>query len=190
MSKIDPRLYLFLIFLKIGAFSFGGAYTIWGMTEQEFIKSQDTIEEVFQKVLPEDLFFNYIEIGRMTPGPNINGVLLVGHYFEGFTGMILAMIGLVLPSFVIILLLYHLNRHWGHTYYFRWFKDGALAAVIAILVFFVLKMSERAPDYVTWQIVSFWLLAVFSFVLIHMQKANVFIVTLFCGLVTWCFQWM
>lgn len=190
MSGVDGRLFLFFVFLKIGALSFGGAYTIWGMTELEFLQNATEMQAVFNRVIPEDVFFNYIEIGRMTPGPNISGVLLVGHYYAGLSGIALSLLGIMLPSTVIMILFYHINQRWGHLKEFRWFKDGALTAVISVLVYFTIKMAERAPKTDTKQLLAFWFLAAFSFILIHTQKTNVILVTLFCGLVTWCFQWV
>ena len=190
MNSLLSKVVLFFIFLKIGTVAFGGAYSIWSMVDQEFVTPTGTVLQHWNKSLSESDLYKYMEVGRMTPGPNINGVLLVGYYFEGLWGILLSLVALLLPSGFAIVGLYHLNRRWKLSRKFSWFKEGALAGVIGVLIFFLVKLLGRTPHENILQIVAFWSIFVISFALIHIQKANIILVTLFSGLVTWSFYWL
>lgn len=87
---------LFFTFFKIGAFTFGGGYAMLPFIQQEVIKNQwITQEEII----------NFIAISESTPGPfGVNISTFVGMKTAGIGGAVLTMLGVVLPSFVIILI--------------------------------------------------------------------------------------
>lgn len=88
-------LQLFLTFLKIGAVSFGGGYAMIPFIQDEVISNG---------WLTADEILNFIAISESTPGPvAINMATFVGASQGGFFGALLATLGVVLPSFVIIL---------------------------------------------------------------------------------------
>ena len=100
---------LFLTFLKIGAVSFGGGY---GMIS---VIREDCLDYGW---LTEDELLNFIAVAESTPGPiAVNMATFVGSSQGGFWGALLATFGVVLPSFIIILLiatlLTHLLKHTG-----------------------------------------------------------------------------
>lgn len=87
---------LFLAFLKIGAFTFGGGYAMIAIIEAE-VSSRGWIS-------PEELV-NFIAIAESTPGPiAVNLATFVGQRMAGIPGAVCATVGVVLPSFVIILI--------------------------------------------------------------------------------------
>ena len=92
-----PLLELFLTFLKIGAVSFGGGYAMIPLVTDEVIAhGWLTAEEIL----------NFIAVSESTPGPiAINMATFVGASQGGVLGAILATLGVVLPSFVIILII-------------------------------------------------------------------------------------
>ena len=87
---------LFLTFLKIGAVSFGGGYAMIPLIQDSVVSnSWLTVEEIL----------NFIAVAESTPGPiAINMATFVGMSQGGILGAMLATIGVVLPSFVIIIL--------------------------------------------------------------------------------------
>ena len=88
---------LFLTFLKIGAVSFGGGYAMIPLI-QETVLSYEWLTEAE--------LLNFIAIAESTPGPiAINMSTFIGMSEGGILGAILATLGVVLPSFVIILLI-------------------------------------------------------------------------------------
>lgn len=87
---------LFLTFLKIGLFTIGGGYAMLPMIRNEVVLSWQWITE--------ESFVNFIGIAESTPGPfAINMATFVGYHTAGVLGSLCATVGVVLPSFVIIL---------------------------------------------------------------------------------------
>lgn len=89
-------LILFLTFFKIGAFTFGGGYAMIPLIQAE-VNSHGWLsaEEVV----------NFIAIAESTPGPiAVNMATFVGTRMAGIPGAICATVGVVLPSFIIILI--------------------------------------------------------------------------------------
>ena len=88
---------LFLTFLKIGAVSFGGGYGMISMIRDDCTANG---------WLTEDELLNFIAVAESTPGPiAVNMATFVGSSEGGFLGAMLATLGVVLPSFIIILLI-------------------------------------------------------------------------------------
>ena len=86
---------LFLIFFKIGAFTFGGGYAMISIIKNEFCEKRDW--------LTEDEFFSIIAVAESTPGPiAINSATYIGYKKGGVLGSVFATLGVVLPSFIII----------------------------------------------------------------------------------------
>lgn len=86
---------LFLIMFKIGLFTFGGGYAMIPLIENEFVSKRKWIDH--------DEFVNMIAIAESSPGPiAINMSTYIGYKQGKFLGSLLATIGVVLPSFIII----------------------------------------------------------------------------------------
>lgn len=95
MSKAKKYMSLFFTMLKIGAFTFGGGYAMIALLENEFVAKKQWIEK--------DEFLNVAAIAESTPGPiAINSATYIGYKRAGVLGAIMATLGVVLPSFVII----------------------------------------------------------------------------------------
>ena len=105
---------LFLTFLKIGAVSFGGGYGMISLIRDDCIANE---------WLSEEEILNFIAVAESTPGPiAVNMATFVGSSQGGFPGALLATLGVVLPSFIIILLV--------ATVLTRLLKYGATKAVL------------------------------------------------------------
>ena len=90
-------LQLFLTFLKIGAVSFGGGYAMIPLI---------TSECTGLGWLSNEAILNFIAVSESTPGPiAINMATFVGASQGGFWGAVVATLGVVLPSFIIILII-------------------------------------------------------------------------------------
>lgn len=89
---------LFWSFLKIGAFTFGGGYAMIPLIEREVISRKKWIEK--------DNFLELLTLAQTAPGPiSLNTSVFVGYKVGGYAGAVAAVLGVVLPSFVIILLI-------------------------------------------------------------------------------------
>ena len=89
--------HLFFSFFKLGLFTFGGGAAMIPLLEQEVLSNG---------WLAQDELLSYIAISESTPGPiAINMATFVGSSQAGFLGALMATLGVVLPSFIIILLI-------------------------------------------------------------------------------------
>ena len=94
---------LFLTFLQIGAFSFGGGYGMISLIREKAL---------MYGWLTEEELLNMIAVAESTPGPiAVNMATFVGSAEGGALGSLLATIGVVLPSFIIILIIAALIRN-------------------------------------------------------------------------------
>lgn len=120
-------LQLFYSFFKIGLFGFGGGYAMISMIQGEVVTRHEWL-------MPQE-FTDIIAISQMTPGPiGINSATYIGYTATGSVwGSVLATLALVLPSFIIMLILYrffmryHNNRHVTDTF------AGLRPAVIGLI---------------------------------------------------------
>lgn len=89
---------LFLAFLKIGAFSFGGGYAAMPLIQSEVIDTYGWLTQ-------ED-FSDLLAIAEMTPGPiAVNAATFVGTQIAGIPGALCATLGVILPSCVFVTIL-------------------------------------------------------------------------------------
>lgn len=94
---------LFWAFLKIGFFSFGGAYAAVPLIQNEVIA---------RGWADESLFENLLALAESSPGPiMVNAATFIGSRQAGLPGAAVATLGVVLPSFILILLLTIVFRH-------------------------------------------------------------------------------
>ena len=96
--KMKKLIQLFLTFLKIGAFTFGGGYAMIALLENEFIEKKKWIDR--------EEFLNMVAIAESTPGPvAINSATYIGYRVGGAAGAALSTLAVSIPSFVIIYLI-------------------------------------------------------------------------------------
>src|SRR5690554_6415833 len=96
-------LQLFASFFKIGAFSFGGGYAMLPLLEKEFIDKHNWLTTAD--------FIDILAISEMTPGPiAINSATFLGYNVAGILGAIVSTLAVVLPSFIIITLMFKFIR--------------------------------------------------------------------------------
>ena len=99
MSKRNPLLWkLFVSFMKIGAFTFGGGYAMISLISETCVERNHWISD--------EEMMNITVIAQSTPGPvAINAATYVGYKQAGIRGAVLSTLGMILPSSVIIYLL-------------------------------------------------------------------------------------
>ena len=92
---MDLLIKLFMSFLKIGAFSFGGGYAMLPFIEREIVENHNWINI--------NEFMDIIGISQMTPGPiAINSATFVGYKLSGVIGSIMATLGVIFTSFILV----------------------------------------------------------------------------------------
>lgn len=95
-SATASLLSLFFSFLKIGAFTFGGGWAMISIIEREIVDKKHWIEK--------EEFLNLLALAQSLPGIlAVNIAVAVGDRTRGRSGAIIAALGTILPSFLIIL---------------------------------------------------------------------------------------
>ena len=119
-------LQLFLTFLEIGAFSFGGGYGMISIVREKVLS---------HGWLTEDEILNIIAVSESTPGPiAINMATFVGSTQGGVLGSILATFGVVLPAFCIILMISAILRNFLKYKGVQAFLGGVRPAVVGLIL--------------------------------------------------------
>ena len=117
---------LFLTFLEIGAVSFGGGYGMISLIRETVLANG---------WLTEAQFLNFIAVSESTPGPlAVNMATFIGASQGGVFGSLLATLGVVLPSFVIILLIAALLRSLLKYAGVSAFLSGVRPCVVALIL--------------------------------------------------------
>ena len=118
-------------FLKIGAFTFGGGYAMIPLIQHEVINRR--------KWLSEREFSDLLTLAQAAPGPiSLNTAVFVGYKQRGYLGSLSAVFGVVVPSFVIILLVAMFFANVRHNHWvdaaFRGMRPAVVALIIAPIV--------------------------------------------------------
>ena len=117
---------LFLTFLKIGLVSFGGGYGMISMIRDDCLANG---------WLTEEELLNFIAVAESTPGPiAVNMATFVGSSQGGFLGALLATLGVVTPSFLIILLIASLFTRLMKYGAVRAGLDGIRPTIVALIL--------------------------------------------------------
>jgi chromate transporter len=91
-----PALTIFLVFLRIGATSFGGGVSGW--VHREIVEKRHWLDE--------EKFFASLTVSQVFPGPGaINIAVYIGLQILGWSGAVAAALGIIAPAFSIILAL-------------------------------------------------------------------------------------
>ena len=130
-------LQLFISFLKIGAFSFGGGYAMLPLIRKEVIEVRGwiTITE----------FIDILAVVEMTPGPiAVNSATFLGYEVAGVLGSIVATTAVVLPSFVIILIIAHFLSKFRDSPYVDWAFRGIRPVILGLVASAAITVSMDA----------------------------------------------
>lgn len=137
---------LFFTFLKIGAFTFGGGYAMLPLI-QEAVLSKGWIEYAD--------FVNFIAVSESTPGPfAINMATYVGAEVGGVFGSFCATSGVVVPSFVIILIVAKFFEKFKNSKIVSGCMSGLKPAVIGLIAGAILSIVKIVfiPNGFSWSI--------------------------------------
>lgn len=143
---------LFISFLKIGAFTFGGGYAMVPIIEREVIERRGWVAR-------ED-FMDLLTVAQSAPGPiALNTAVFVGYKICGVRGALSALSGIVLPAFTIILLV---------AIFFADIRENQIVdaafkamrpAVVALIIAPVLGLAKGMKSYL-WAVVALVAVAV------------------------------
>ena len=152
------HLLLFLEFFKIGLFSFGGGYGMLPLME-ETVVGRDWITS--------EQFFDFVGVAESTPGPiAINMATFIGADQAGILGSFLATLGVVMPSFIIILLIAAVLKNLTNNPYFAGFMKGVKPIVTGLILTtgLLLLLRSAVPEAEAGVTVNWFALLVFGIV--------------------------
>ncbi len=128
---------MFVIFARIGGFTFGGGYAMLPMLEKEIVNNKHWATE-------EELM-DYYAIGQCTPGIiAINTATFIGYKVKGIPGAIFATLGVIAPSLVIITVIAAFISNFVELEFVRSAFAGIRACVCILILNAVLKLAKKA----------------------------------------------
>jgi len=127
---------LFFTFTKIGAFTIGGGYAMLPLIEKEVVERKKWVEA--------KEFLDMVALSQSLPGIfAVNLSILTGYKLKKNLGGIVATLGTVLPSFLIILLIAAFFRHFGENVYVAKAFRAIRPAVVALIAAPVFKAAKE-----------------------------------------------
>ncbi|MBQ7295167.1 MAG: chromate transporter [Clostridia bacterium] len=148
-------LQLFLIFARIGGFTFGGGYAMLPMLQKELVdnKKWTTNEELI----------DYYAIGQCTPGIiAVNVATFVGFKTKGVLGGIFATLGMITPSLIIVGSIAAFISGFQDYQVVQWAFSGIRAAVVALILNAMWKIAKKSLVDI-FAVIIFLIVAALSF---------------------------
>ena len=131
-----------MIFFKIGAFTLGGGYSMIPLIEREIVINKKWID-------PKE-FLDMLALAQSAPGViAVNTAIFVGYKIKGVKGSIVASLGCILPSFIIILLVAMVFTDIKDNQIVNRIFKGICPAIVALIAAPVWNMAKSAN--VTWK---------------------------------------
>lgn len=168
---------LFFTFFKIGLFTFGGGYAMLPFIQQEVMQNN---------WLDEATFMNFVGISESSPGPfAINIATFIGMEKGGWLGSALATLGVVLPSFIVILIVAQFYLKFKESRIVSGVMSGLKPAAVGLIAAAVITMVIEVlfPAGFSWNLfagaqiyVSLAIFALGLWLLLKMKKHPIFII--------------
>lgn len=166
MNKIKSLGQLFWSFFKIGGLTFGGGLTMLPMLERELVDKRNWVTE-------EELLDCYA-IGQCTPGIiAVNTATFVGYKREKVAGGIIATLGMVCPSILIITVVALFLRNFMDNVWFGHAIMGIRGVVCALLVNTVINLGKKSL-----KSIFAWIVCAVVFVLAFFTKLPTVIIVI------------
>lgn len=132
---------LFWTFCKIGALTFGGGYAMLPLIQREIVENK--------KWSTEKEILDYYAVGQCTPGViAVNTATFIGYKLKGIIGGIVATLGVIFPSIVIILIIAAFLQNFADLAIVQSAFAGIRVAVVALIITTVVKLIKSSiKDY-------------------------------------------
>ena len=125
-NKKKMLLKLFLSTLYLSAFTFGGGYVIVTLMKKKFVDQYHWIEE--------NEMLDLVAIAQSSPGAiAVNGAIVVGYKLSGILGALVAILGTVLPPFVILSVISVFYKAFRNNWLISQLLEGMQAGVGAVI---------------------------------------------------------
>lgn len=126
LAMISTLLALFISYLKIGFFGFGGGYAMLSLIHSEVVVRNGWITN--------GEFTDIVAISQMTPGPiAINSATYIGYEVAGIFGSVVATVAVCLPAMTLMMLITHFFLRLEHNRYVRGVVMGMRPVVVGMI---------------------------------------------------------
>jgi chromate transporter len=149
---------LFLSFLKIGSVVFGSGYVLLAFLQTEFVERLHW--------LTDKQLLDAVAVGQFTPGPLFTTATFIGYLVAGWTGALVATIGIFLPGFVLVAVSGPLIPRLRKSPVASAALDGVVAGSLALMAVVAMQLAKAS-------IVDWKTLAVFGVSLIALLRFRV-----------------
>lgn len=133
--SIIPALQIFLIFFKTGALLYGSGYVLFAFLDAELVSTG---------IISREVLIDSVAAGQFTPGPVLSTATFIGWQMGGFSGSMLATLGIFLPSFLFVALLNPILPKLKKSGIFSAFLNAVNAASVAVIITVCIKMGMDA----------------------------------------------
>ncbi|MEE9437788.1 MAG: chromate efflux transporter [Saprospiraceae bacterium] len=132
---------IFLTFLKVGAILCGSGYVLFAFLDAELVATG---------LLSRPELMDAIAVGQITPGPVLSTATFIGYQLGGFSGAIMATLGIFLPSFIFVTILNPLVPKLRKHALLSAFLDAVNVAAVAVILAVCIDMGlESITDWKT-----------------------------------------
>ena len=168
--KVDYKV-LFQLFrstFSLSAFTFGGGYVIVPLMQKKFVEEYEWINKYEMMDL--------VAIAQSSPGAiAVNGAIVVGYKLGGIPGMLLSVLGAIIPPMVILSLITLFYDAFCSNYYIAALLKGMTAGVGAVIISVVYDMGKNVAKSNDWVNV---VIMVISFCVSYFLKVNIIYIIL------------
>ncbi|MBM4398919.1 MAG: chromate transporter [Candidatus Cloacimonetes bacterium] len=171
--KKPSLLTIFVSFFKIGLFTIGGGYAMLPLIHRDVVDKH--------RWMDEETFMDGISAAQSCPGAiAVNLSIYTGYHIAGGTGLVLAVLGSILPSFIIILLIALSFSNWSQLEIVQKAFAGLRPAVTALIAVPVIQIAQKSK--VKWH--AYWLAITALILIVGFHVSPVYMV-LFTILLSW-----
>lgn len=164
---------LFISTLYLSAFTFGGGYVIVTLMKKKFVDEYHWIEE--------NEMLDLVAIAQSAPGPiAVNGAIVIGYKLAGMTGVITAIVGTIIPPFLIISLISICYNAFRDNFIISQMLSGMQSGVGAVIASVTYEMGAEIIH--KKNAVSTCIMAA-AFLASCIFHINVIIIVIACGLI-------
>lgn len=163
---------LFLIFIKVGLISFGGGYAVMTLIQREVAAMGWVDPGEFQEI---------VALAGMAPGSiATNAATLIGYSKAGILGAIVATVGIILPSLIIVILITAFfmklqSNDWVKSSFY-----GLRPVVTGLIIYAAINfgLSGRSESLLSWSMAGTLLISAGCLILVTKYKLHPFAVIL------------
>ncbi len=162
---------LYITWFKLGLFTFGGGYAMLPLIQREVIDNK--------KWATEEEVMNYYAIGQVTPGIiAVNTATFIGYYTKGIIGGIIATLGVISPSLIIIILIASLINNFSELAVVQHALAGIKVAVCSLMIIAIKNLyKSNVKDSASL------LIAIVVFILSYFTSISTTLLVILAGIV-------